>query len=260
MANLRPPVVVAAFVVSLVCGSVACLVEGEVGPAGPPGPVGQAGEADAGMNGSDGTNGTNGTNGSSSTSDAGGDAGGDGGSKPPPPTDGTRIKAKKSTVTTTTTTSDGAKTVSSYEQSTWFDSLRAEPCTFTAAADGKMRCLPTSLAVSDISSGLYFQDAACLQPIAFITKPSSPSSCGTTYIPGPEAPKYMFFTKGGATCGGRGLRPLGSTISPGVNVYLKSGPSCFPTPSNTTAYDYYGVSVEIDATEFVEATTTVTTN
>ncbi|MBX3230657.1 MAG: hypothetical protein KIT84_00455 [Labilithrix sp.] len=227
---------------------------GAEGPPGPPGPQGPAG--DPGGSGAAGTNGANGADGANVTdpSDAGVvDA------SLPPPKDGTRVKARKSTVTTTTTTSDGAETVTSYQLSGWFDTSRNEPCTFTMAADDKTRCLPTTLAVRDYSNGSYFNDASCTQPLAFTSKPST-SSCGPTTVPGPPSPKYMLFSKTGSSCGGSGIRLLGTPVVPGANIYLKSGANCFGT-SPSGSYDYYTVTSEISPTEFVESsTTTVITN
>lgn len=237
---------------SVLGATVSC--SGEEGPPGPPGPAGAPGEpggsGTAGTNGATGANGTNGANGNGQA-DAAVDA------APAPPKDGTRLKARTATVTSTTTTSDGAQTVTSYPLSGWFDMARNEPCTFTMAADDKTRCLPTTLAVRDYSGGSYFNDAACSQPLALITKPSG-VSCGPTTLPAAPTPIYMLFSKAGSACGGTGIRPLGTPVVPGATIYIKSGANCFPLATPAT-YDYYAVTTEIAPTEFVESSTTIVT-
>jgi hypothetical protein len=232
----------------LVLASFAC-GQGEIGPAGPPGPAGAA--AAPGANGTNGTNGANGTD----VPDAGPvDAG------PPSPKDGTRLETRKGTTTVTTTTSDGAETVVSYPVSGWFDTLRNEPCTFIAAADDKPRCLPTTLAVRDYAGGSYFSDAACSQLLFFTTKPST-ASCGASSLPAPPPARYMLSSKTGSACGGSSIRPLGAPVTPGPNVYLKSGASCFAVAApSIAAYDYYAATPEISPTEFVSSSTTAVTS
>lgn len=230
----------------------ACGQEGPAGPPGPPGPSGANGaDGTNGATGTDGTNGNNGTNGADGSSDAGTDA-------PPGPTSGTRIKASKATVTTTTTTSDGAKSVTSYEISGWFDTLRNEPCSFQPAGDGKTRCLPSTLARTDYSGGSYYQDAACTQKLAFTLKQAA-SVCGPTTTPAPPNALYLLFSTTGANgCSGAGIRAIGTVIVP-ATVYLKSGASCIGIASTPTAYDYFAPGAEIAPTEFVESTTTIVT-
>jgi len=218
--------------------------EVSAGPPGPPGPAGDRGEP--------GTPGANGPNGTDPVDAATGDA------SPPPAKQGTRLKTRTATVTTTTTTSDGAETVTSYPLSEWFDTVRNEPCTFTIAADDKTRCLPTSLAIRDYSSGSYFNDASCTQPIAFTLRPAS-TSCGATTLPPSPPPKYMIFSKSDSSCGGTGIRPLGAPLVPGPTIYLKTSSTCFAT-TPLSSYDYYTMTTEIPPAEFVESSTTIVTS
>lgn len=232
---------------------VASCSQGDVGPPGPLGPAGPPGAA-----GQIGGGGANGTNGNDITNSAGAPDGAVADAGSPPPKDGTRLKSRTSTVTTTTTSSDGAETVTSYQQSGWFDTQRNEPCAFTMAADDKTRCLPTSLAVRDNSGGSYFSDAACTQALAFTIKSIS-ALCGSTVIPGPPTPKYILFSKAGSECAGVAIGALGAPVVPGASVYLKSGASCFATPPSSS-YDYYAGTAEISPTEFVESSTTIVTS
>jgi hypothetical protein len=154
--------------------------------------------------------------------------------------------------TTVTTTSDGAQSTSSGFGG-WFDMLRNEPCSFTAAADGTTRCMP--VATADYSGGSYFQDAACTQQLAMTYKGTPACSPSTT----PPAPKYITVSATVGGCSTTTLHPIGAKISPPpVTVYVKST-TCVGTPANAVYEFYTTPGPELLPSAFVQTTTTTTT-
>ena len=220
-----------------VVGSLVGLLSCSQGPAGPPGP--------AGAGGGDGVNGEGGV---------GPDAG-----APIAATNGKRLTTKKSSTTSTTITSDGAKEVTSYTTSYWFDTQRKEACSFARSSDGKTRCLPVPLGVQ--ASGGTYSDSACTQDLFATSKGSVP--CGgnsSTFDPPLPPPKYILFSSGSSTCGGTGVRPIGAAIATPTTVYFKSGTNCVATPGQPGSYDYFEAGGdEIAPTDFVEVITTTVT-
>jgi hypothetical protein len=124
---------------------------------------------------------------------------------------------------------------SEYPTSTWFDASLNEDCTFKAAADGKLRCLPDGHSVTS-STYLYFADAGCTAPIVF----NEASSCGSL-------PHYG--TRSDDTC------PFGTHVfdrGQSVALYYRFFDTCegpLPVGPGQTAY----VPVEVHPSEFVEA-------
>src|SRR5436190_19532853 len=78
---------------------------------------------------------------------------------------GTRVKTR------VLKTPDGAKAFAG-----WVDTQRNEDCDFHIAADGVMRCLPSSTSQVAADYGYYFADASCTIPVAFYYASCSPPS------------------------------------------------------------------------------------
>ena len=117
---------------------------------------------------------------------------------------------------------------------TLFDSQRNEACGFAQAADGKTRCLPSG-------ASALFTNANCMQPVAVAT----PDCAG-------NAPHYAELLEGDACTGGTGVHALGSTMS--VSSVYAPGADGSCMPSAAPGATFYGVGAEVDATQFVAAT------
>lgn len=121
-----------------------------------------------------------------------------------------------------------------------FDVQRNEGCFILRAADGKLRCLPTS-AGTYATLATFFANAGCTQPIYqiaetvcptstyFLVQDSVPSSCGT--ITGVRV--YQ-----------RGPKHMG-------NYFVKSGANCTAAPQ-VAGVAWYAVGAEVPAASFVE--------
>lgn len=119
----------------------------------------------------------------------------------------------------------------------WWDSQRQEDCSFTLAADGKMRCLPPG------NEFRYFADAQCNTPMVMMQGACSPPKYGTSATEaacGLDAPSTHVFAIGGPT-------------SPAM-IYGKSGSACFAIGPTTPDWQYFSVGAEIPANSFVAAT------
>jgi len=143
------------------------------------------------------------------------------------PVSGSRLKAKYRSG------DDGSKAYLPY---LWYDSQRQEDCQFTAAADGKERCLPTLGA----ASAYFFSDAACTQLLASDSTGCTPkyalsyeSSCPSVYL--------------------AHLYPVGAMVNP-PTLYIMSGGSCVSAGSPLFGYTYFKLGAELPPASFVGST------
>jgi hypothetical protein len=174
------------------------------------------------------------SDGSDITDDAGGDGSGSGSGSGGLGVNqsGTRIKMK------VLSSPDGAKV---FQGS--FDSQRNEDCSFQRAADGMMRCLPTSVA-GDFGS--YYGDAACSVPVALWQFAScSPPTYVAVYAASAQCPT--------SPTGGTGIYARGTTYS---SYYVKSGATC-SGPNTIPGYTFFGRGTEVQASSFQAATTSI---
>jgi hypothetical protein len=154
---------------------------------------------------------------------------------------GERIKVRAKT--TTITTADGALRAST-EFAGWFDSERNEPCSPTLASDGKTRCLPPAVLLSD---GYYFADAACTIPVALVV--------GCT----PEVPRYVA-TPAAASCPAATTGPRVFAAGPAItSYYFKDGATCSAQPANPDWTWWPPTGDEVPASSFAEMTVETTT-
>jgi hypothetical protein len=156
---------------------------------------------------------------------------------------GTRIKARATN--TMITTADGA----SYKSTAfagWFDAQRNEACSPQLAADGKTRCLPAAIATSN-----YYSDAACSMPIVIASTPTP--VCG-----GSGMLKYIAISPAPAcpTTVGPTLHHAGTI---GTTYYIKGTNGTCSGPTTADGYTWASLGAEIPPDEFVEMTTTTTT-
>lgn len=98
----------------------------------------------------------------------------------------------------------------------WFDTARAEECSYALSGDGSIRCLPTAMAEARL-----FLDANCLRPIASV------SSC--------IAPQYVVLIEpsasGCATDARHHVYQAGRSIHLSA-VYVRDRGECAPVPAN----------------------------
>jgi hypothetical protein len=123
----------------------------------------------------------------------------------------------------------------------WHDSLMNNDCSFRTAADGMVRCLPTSA-----SGGVYWGNAQCTQLLAAV-----PIGC--------PQPTYVTSTSGSGACGPFTVHlfTTGPMITPGPMIYVGTGPQdCTGQPSTNVSgiYDFYPSDLEQDPTTYVAAT------
>ena len=148
-------------------------------------------------------------------------------------TSGTRIKAKW------LVTADGAR-----QPNGWYDSMRKEDCLFTAAGDGKTRCIP----LFGAGATIYFTDAACSQPLAALSLPTD-AGCQASAIP-----KYGWFPDYSCSAAGSvGLYrtfSVGSAVATPSTAFQKSVTNCTAI-SSTALYRWY-TATEVAPTEFAE--------
>jgi hypothetical protein len=145
------------------------------------------------------------------------------------PSDGTRLKA------TYRLAADGSK---EYVTGVWFDSQRAETCSFGTAGDGQERCLPAGAGAST------YGDSACTEPVVAV-----PSGCTT-----PAYALTLSASTCGASAGGTHVFGVGAAASPST-IYVQSGTQCFAAGSAATGYSYFTVGAEVPATSFVTSST-----
>jgi hypothetical protein len=148
-------------------------------------------------------------------------------------TSGSRLKARY------ITTADGAKQFYG-----WRDIQRNEDCSFMTAGDGQNRCLPYWATPAPATVGVYWADAACSQPLAYVAK-STGGSCGATSVP-------IFGVKGDTSICPMGYRFYGiGAKSTATTIYSGTATACTGSTTPTTSYDFYTVNAEIPPTAFV---------
>jgi hypothetical protein len=139
---------------------------------------------------------------------------------------GTRLKARWYV------SADGAKQFLG-----WFDSQRQENCSFQVAADGKTRCLPTT-----VLTFFYFYDPECKRPLA---------------VSAPACPVRKYWADSlpiGSTCsplGGTRVFESGAKIAPAAPVY-QGGQTCSLLPQRPANLDFYSLT-ETAASSFQDA-------
>lgn len=120
----------------------------------------------------------------------------------------------------------------------WHDSLRGETCSFTTAADGVLRCLPSTYAALTA----YTNDSCTQRAFGFAP------TCGNASTPNTA----LVFEQ--ANCGTlyRAFE-LGAAVS-STGLYVISGASCISTGSTYAAYTFHLAGAEIAPGNFVAAT------
>jgi hypothetical protein len=129
--------------------------------------------------------------------------------------------------------------------SSWHDSTRNEDCTFSFAADGFTRCLPSGL---NTTAGSYFADAACTKGVAYAGNPIC--------VPG-TAPAYALVIAA-ATCtvaGGYRVFALSSSYT-SAGAYTRSGSSCVATPFPAGSL-FFNIGAEVDLASFVKSSVVI---
>ena len=110
----------------------------------------------------------------------------------------------------------------------WFDTVRAEECSYAVSGDGAVRCLPTHLA-----EARFFSDEACSRPIAAIPSCASPRYL-VVIVPNHEQ------------CGASArhyLHEPGSKVRPAA-IYARLAGGCVRAPPDpSVAYVEVGDSV-----------------
>lgn len=122
----------------------------------------------------------------------------------------------------------------------WYDNERKENCIVYQVGQGKMKCLPQD----SVQTSVYFEDAACVHPLAIRTK------CGTA------VPRYVVkVTVPNGQCGTETTYSVFSTKMEVVPTQLFQlvGTNCTIT-SASPALQYYAPSTEIPVMSFVEMT------
>jgi hypothetical protein len=130
---------------------------------------------------------------------------------------------------------------------TMHDSQRNEDCSFTTAADGVFRCLPTNAANNAGTirlGGPIWADSSCTTPLVQVLK-------------GCAAPPYGVATDA-PTCGPAKTHvyAIGSRFT-GTTSYEGTPGNCGGNPALSSlefTYDYYAVGAEVPASSFVQAT------
>lgn len=138
---------------------------------------------------------------------------------------GSRIKVKAFS------TADGARGIAG-----WYDSMLKIDCAFGVAPDGKLRCLPTSVAT--VAS--YYADSGCSTALAV-------SGCGQA------PPPYGWIPGSGASCSSGQYVQL--TPHQGV-LYVGSPTNCAPTDPISTLQFFRTVAV-VAPSIFAEGTVDV---
>jgi hypothetical protein len=118
----------------------------------------------------------------------------------------------------------------------WFDTVRAEECSYAVSGDGAIRCLPTHLA-----EARFFSDEACSRPIAAI------SSCST--------PRYLVvIVPNPAQCGAGArhyLHEPGAKVRPAA-IYARQAGGCVRAPLDPSLV-YLEVAGSVPPSAFVAA-------
>lgn len=119
----------------------------------------------------------------------------------------------------------------------WYDTTRGVDCSFSEAADGVWRCLP-----SGADSGYFFADAACSQQVSLVPK-------------GCAAPAYALVLDHSACRWRPATRVflLGAPFTGPVIYYWVSGAACAAVTNTDLAFhDPYLVGEEVTASSFVQ--------
>ena len=124
----------------------------------------------------------------------------------------------------------------------WFDSQRNEPCYFSRAGDGMMRCLP-----SGGNTNTFYLDAGCTQRVVYFFKGSCPATplYGAVGVPGNPA---------SCTPGGNAIHSVGAQIGPQSIYVMDAGAGICVAISAAdwaSSYDVYVLGAEIPPTQFV---------
>jgi hypothetical protein len=122
----------------------------------------------------------------------------------------------------------------------YFDAVRMETCSQSAASDGKSRCLPSAA----VNSG-FFSDPGCTQPVATVAVVPGCQKTSPTYFAPP-------ITIAACSIVGGQLRPVMAEITSGP-LYKLQG-VCTQTSYATWSAAYYAWSVgaPIPPTDFAE--------
>jgi hypothetical protein len=119
----------------------------------------------------------------------------------------------------------------------WRDTQLGIDCAFALAEDATQRCLPAAGATL-----VYYENASCTTPLLYF-------SCATT-----QALATLFIT---ASCPFHNqVHQVGSALSVGTTIYIKSGPSCLSTTAPAGVFLYTSAGVE-PASLFEQATEVV---
>jgi hypothetical protein len=141
---------------------------------------------------------------------------------------GTRLKRR------VLTASDGARASLG-----WYDTERKEACAFVKASDGKLRCLPQSIATM---TGPYYSDVKCTRPLAAVAHGcAAPAIASEIDAACGAAPKYTIYKVTGR-------------VTSDSNVFTRQGDSCLGYNLPNGPLDYYATGAEIAASTFVSAT------
>ena len=128
---------------------------------------------------------------------------------------------------------------------TYWDDSRKEECG-PRGADGKVRCLPTS--VAENTGGVYFAESSCTTPLYYRPK----TACGSDGTPA----KYIALNTYSGCGASTKVFPIAGTLST-WSTYIKSGTTCVLTTSAGLPGDAVTVGAEVAPADFVEIATTI---
>ena len=121
----------------------------------------------------------------------------------------------------------------------WADETLQMPCTFAAAGDGTIRCLPLDATTVD---GSTFLDSSCTQP-AVVVDPSGPP---TPFVVEPAPSNVDACSAPTPT-----YLPLGP-LQVGASIFFQSGGTCYPG-SVPTGYQVFTLGAPADLSVFASA-------
>lgn len=141
----------------------------------------------------------------------------------------------------------------------WYDSERKEPCSFQELADGKLHCAPYGEEPA-LSPDVFFQDAACGQPVIGFTsyKSSTGAQCAEASSKAPN--RYVRIVPRGTRCTAPHLAEFPKSGRLAVTqVYQKlPGGVCKAFPLTQATYEVFALPqplADIDPSAFVAVTT-----
>ncbi|MBX3192130.1 MAG: hypothetical protein KF819_34395 [Labilithrix sp.] len=121
----------------------------------------------------------------------------------------------------------------------FFDTARNEECTFQAAADGTMRCLPSAVtSVGTGASGWAFSDAECRQRAVVL------GACA-------RETKYVATTRLDG-CGDGPVTSIRPVLTPATSMYTANGSTCTIQPA-ISLQGAFTLGDEIPFSQFVDA-------